>query len=92
MRDLPASIRQNAEELRKVRLSQRWSSYAEALEQCKLVEVRAAAVSGGKPKHSFSGPLKRIFTVEKCDELLRKHGAMPLTAWERKKYAKFLKR
>ena len=60
MRDLPASIRQHAKELRKVRLSQRWSSHAEALEQCKLVEVRAAAVSSGKPK--------RIFTLEQRPE------------------------
>ena len=92
MKDLPASIRQHAEELRKVRLSQRWSSCAEALEQCMLVEARAAAVSSGKPKRSASRPLKRIFTVEECDEILRKHGAVPLTAAERKKYAKFLKR
>ena len=68
MKDLPASIRRHAEELRKVRLSQRWSSCAEALEQCKLVEARAAAVSSGKPKRSASGPVKRIFTVEECDE------------------------
>lgn len=41
-----------------------------------------------------SAPVKapRIFTVEKCDEILRKHGAVPLTAAEREKYAKFLKR
>ena len=69
-------------------ISQRWSSYSEALEQCRLVEVRAAAVC--QPKRSASGPLKRIFAVEECDEILRKHGALPLTAAERKKYAKCL--
>ena len=83
MRDLPASIGQHAEELRKVRLSQRCSSLAEALEQCKLVEARAADVSSGKPKRSAPGLLKRIFTLQKCDKILRKHGAVPLTAGER---------
>ncbi len=35
---------------------------------------------------------RRIFTVEKCDEILRKYGAVALTAAERRKYAKFLER
>jgi len=41
-----------------------------------------------------SAPAKarRIFTVEECDEILRKHGAVALTPAERRKYAKFLKR
>lgn len=41
-----------------------------------------------------SAPAKAsgIFTVEEFDEIMRKHGAVPLTAAERKKYAKFLKR
>ena len=69
-------------------ISQRWSSCSEALEQCRLVEVRAAAVC--QPKRSASGPLKRSFTVEECDEILHKHSALPLTAAERKKYAEFL--
>lgn len=94
MKDLPASIRQHAEELRKVRLNQRWSSYALALAQCRRVEARAAAISGGKSKRSASAPAKtrRIFTVAKFDEIMHKYGAVPLTAAERKKYAKFLKR
>ena len=33
-----------------------------------------------------------IFTVERFEEIMRKHGGVPLTAAERKKYAKFLKR
>jgi len=94
MTGLPASIRQHAEELRKVRLNQRWSSYAQALEQCRRVEACAAAISGGKSKRSASAPAKtrRIFTVAKFDEIMHKYGAVPLTAAERKKYAKFLKR
>ncbi|MFM8656907.1 MAG: hypothetical protein ACKOD5_07220 [Chthoniobacterales bacterium] len=43
MRELPPEIRKNAEELRKLRLSHRWTSYEEALAQCRLVELRAAA-------------------------------------------------
>jgi hypothetical protein len=41
-----------------------------------------------------SAPAKasRIFTVERFDQIMRKHGAVPLTAAERGKYAKFLKR
>jgi hypothetical protein len=41
-----------------------------------------------------SAPAKarRIFTLEKCDEILRKYGAVALTAAERRKYAKFLER
>jgi hypothetical protein len=94
MTSLPASIRKHAEELRKVRLSQRWSSYSEALEQCRRVEACAAAISGGKSKRSASAPAKtrQIFTVAKFDEIMHKFGAVPLTAAERKKYAKFLKR
>ena len=94
MKDLPAAIRQHAEELRKVRLNQPRSSYAQALEQCRRVEACAAAISGGKSKRSASAPAKtrRIFTVAKFDEIMHKYGAVPLTAEERKKYAKFLKR
>jgi hypothetical protein len=40
---LPPEIRKNAEELRKLRLSQRWASYEEALAQCRRVELCAAA-------------------------------------------------
>jgi hypothetical protein len=43
MQDLPPEIRKNAEELRKLRLSQRWTSYEEALAQCRRVELCAAA-------------------------------------------------
>ena len=43
MKELPPEIRKNAEELRKLRLSQRWSSYEEALAQCRRVELRDAA-------------------------------------------------
>lgn len=41
-----------------------------------------------------SAPAKasRIFTVERFEQIMRKHGAVPLTAAERRKYAKFLKR
>lgn len=41
-----------------------------------------------------SAPAKAsgIFTVAEFEEIMRKHGAVPLTAAERKKYAKFLKR
>jgi hypothetical protein len=41
-----------------------------------------------------SAPAKAsgIFTVERFEEIMRKHGGVPLTAAERKKYAKFLKR
>lgn len=60
MRGLPTCISKHAEDMRKVRLSQRWSSYAEASEQCRLVEARAGAGSSGKSKRSASGPLKRI--------------------------------
>lgn len=43
MNELPPCIRKNAEELRKIRLSQRWTSYEEALAQCRRVELCAAA-------------------------------------------------
>ena len=43
MRKLPPEIRKNAEELRKIRLSQRGTSYEEALAQCRRVELCAAA-------------------------------------------------
>ena len=33
-----------------------------------------------------------IFTVERFEDIMRKHGGVPLTAAERKKYARFLKR
>lgn len=33
-----------------------------------------------------------IITVERFEDIMRKHGGVPLTAAERKKYAKFLKR
>ena len=41
-----------------------------------------------------SAPAKApgIFTVAEFEDIMRKHGAVPLTAAERKKYAKFLKR
>ena len=42
MKELPPEIRKNAEELRKLRLSQPWSSYEEALAQCRRVELSAA--------------------------------------------------
>ena len=60
MTGLPTYIRKHAEEMRKVRLSQRWSSYAEASAQCRLVEARAAADSSGKSKRSASRQLKWI--------------------------------
>ena len=48
MKELPPEIRKNAEELRKLRLSQRWTSYSEALEQCRLVELHAATDSDAR--------------------------------------------
>ncbi|MFM8809954.1 MAG: hypothetical protein ACKOKC_13855 [Chthoniobacterales bacterium] len=51
-------------------------------------------VRGKYTKRFVSAPAKAsgIFTVERFEEIMRKHGAVPLTAAERKKYAKFLKR
>jgi hypothetical protein len=56
MDEIPPSIRKNAEELRKLRLSQPWTSYAQALKQCQAVELRAAAASErvGEPRVSRS--------------------------------------
>jgi hypothetical protein len=54
--------------------------------------VSFGATDSGMRYVSAPAKAPRIFTVEKCDEILRKHGAVPLTAEERKKYAKFLKR
>jgi hypothetical protein len=51
-------------------------------------------VRGKYAMRYVSAPAKAsgIFTVEKFEEIMRKHGGVPLTAAERKKYAKFLKR
>jgi len=45
MKGIPPVIQKHAEELRKIRLSQRWTSYSEALEQCRMVELHAATDS-----------------------------------------------
>ena len=60
MHELPPCIRKNAEELRKIRLSQRWTSYEEALKQCRAVELHAASASSAKSKGSGSGRPKKI--------------------------------
>jgi len=51
-------------------------------------------VRGKYAMRYVSAPAKasRIFTVERFEEIMRKHGGVPLTAAERKKYAKFLNR
>jgi hypothetical protein len=60
MNELPPCIRKNAEELRKIRLSQRWTSYEEALKQCRAAELHAASASSAKSKDSGSGRPKKI--------------------------------
>lgn len=54
--------------------------------------VSFGATDSGMRYVSAPAKAARIFTVEKFAEIMRKHGAVPLTAAERKKYAKFLKR
>jgi hypothetical protein len=56
MKVIPPRIRKNAEELRKIRLSQRWTSYSEALEQFRAVGRHAAAAGArvGEPRVSRS--------------------------------------
>ena len=54
--------------------------------------VSFGATDSGMRYVSAPAKASRIFTVEKFEEIMRKHGGVPLTAAERKKYAKFLKR
>jgi hypothetical protein len=79
MDEIPPSIRKHAEELRKLRLSQPWTSYAQALKQCQAVELRAAAASErvGEPRVS------RSVTAGKSDAefeaWLAAQGAVPMS-------------
>ena len=63
-------------------------------EEVQSAHKAGAPRRGGGSMGSVSAPAKasEIFTVAEFEEIMRKHGAVPLTAAERKKYAKFLKR
>lgn len=54
--------------------------------------VSFGATDSGMRYVSAPAKASRIFTVERFEQIMRKHGAVPLTAAERRKYAKFLKR
>ncbi len=54
--------------------------------------VSFGATESGLRYVSAPAKASEIFTVAEFEEIMRKHGAVPLTAAERKKYAKFLKR
>jgi hypothetical protein len=79
MDEMPPSIRKNAEELRKLRLSQPWTSYAQALKQCRAVELRAAAASERVGEPRVSGSVTAGMSDVEFEAWLVAQGAVPMS-------------
>jgi len=76
MKELPPEIRKNAEELRKLRLSQPWSSYEEALAQCRRVELCAALAEADADIDRILAKVPSVVPEEPLDRKVCRSGGI----------------